>query len=119
MTATDGGRAEAATALEGLARAGERVLAEIEALEVAKARLEADLLAAYGALRTIEAQQIDALPAGAVARVSARVCPDRVVTEEIALATGVGTGEVARRLSLATAPRRHQIGRASCRDRVL
>ncbi|WP_235506886.1 PT domain-containing protein, partial [Terrabacter sp. Root181] len=102
-------RAEAATALEELARAGERVLAEIEALEVAKARLEADLLASYGALRTIEAQQIDALPAGAVARVSARVCPDRVVTEEIALATGVGTGEVARRLSLATAPRRHRV----------
>jgi hypothetical protein len=85
------------------------VLAEIEALEVAKARLEADLLAAYGALRTIEVQQVDALPAGAAARVSARVCPDRVVTEEIALATGVGTGEVARRLSLATAPRRHRV----------
>ena len=33
---------------------------------------------------------------------------DRVVGEEIALATGVGPGEVARRLSLATAPRRHR-----------
>ncbi|WP_235508761.1 hypothetical protein, partial [Terrabacter sp. Root85] len=41
---TAGERAAAAVALEGLARAGERVLAEIEALEVAKARLEADLL---------------------------------------------------------------------------
>ena len=33
---------------------------------------------------------------------------DRVVGEEIALATGVGPGELARRLSLATAPRRHR-----------
>ncbi|MGO4360759.1 HNH endonuclease signature motif containing protein [Terrabacter sp. RAF57] len=104
-----GERAAAAVALEGLARAGERVLAEIEALEVAKARLEADLLAAYGALAGIEAQQVDALPAGAAARVSARVSPERVVTEEIALATGVGAGEVARRLALATAPRRHRV----------
>ncbi|WP_231372212.1 HNH endonuclease signature motif containing protein [Terracoccus sp. 273MFTsu3.1] len=105
----EGERAAAAMALEGLARAGERVLDQIQALEVAKARLEADLLAAYGALATIEAQQIDALPAGAAARVSARVLPERVVTEEIALATGVGVGEVARRLSLATAPRRHRV----------
>ena len=96
-------------ASEGLARAGERVLAQIQALEVAKARLEGDLLAAYGALATIEAQQVDALPAGAVARVSARVSPERVVTEEIALATGVGVGEVARRVAVATAPRRHRV----------
>ena len=106
-------RARAAAALEGLARAGERVLAEIQALEVAKTRLEADLIAAYGALATIEAEQIEALPAGAVARVSAgvssRVSTDRVVAEEIALATGVGAGEVARRLTLATAPRRHRV----------
>ncbi|WP_235508774.1 DUF222 domain-containing protein, partial [Terrabacter sp. Root85] len=40
---------------------------------------------------------------------SARVSPERVVTEEIALATGVGAGEVARRLALATAPRRHRV----------
>ncbi|MGO4664550.1 HNH endonuclease, partial [Terrabacter sp. 2TAF16] len=71
------------------------MLAEIQALEVAKARLEADLLAAYGALAGIEAHQVDALPVGALARVSARVSPERVVTEEIALATGVGAGEVA------------------------
>ncbi|MBW8732121.1 MAG: DUF222 domain-containing protein [Terrabacter sp.] len=92
-----------------MARAGEQVLAQIQALEVAKARLEADLLAGYGALATIEAQQIDALPAGARARVSARVSPERVVTEEIALATGVGVGEVARRVAVATAPRRHRV----------
>ncbi|WP_235508804.1 DUF222 domain-containing protein, partial [Terrabacter sp. Root85] len=40
---------------------------------------------------------------------SARVSPERVVSEEIALATGVGAGEVARRLALATAPRRHRV----------
>src|SRR4051812_42479075 len=49
-------RERAAGLLEGLARAGERVLAQIEALEVAKAGLEADLLGAYAALHTIEAQ---------------------------------------------------------------
>ncbi|MGO4362701.1 HNH endonuclease signature motif containing protein [Terrabacter sp. RAF57] len=113
---TAGERAAAAVALEGLARAGERVLAEIQALEVAKARLEADLLAAYGALAGIEAHQVDALPVGALARVSARVSPERVVTEEIALATGVGAGEVARRLSLATAPRRHRVVLNALRD---
>ncbi|WP_256796034.1 hypothetical protein [Terrabacter sp. Ter38] len=42
-------------------------------------------LAAYGALATIEARQVDALPAGTTVRVSPRVSPERVVTEEIAL----------------------------------
>ena len=41
---------------------------------------------------------------------------DRVVSEEIALATGVGIGEVARRLSLATAPRRHRTILAALRS---
>ena len=68
-----------------------------------KARVEARLLAAYGASHTIESQQVETL---ALAAGSLHVSPDRVVTEEIALATGVGTGEVARRLAVATAPRR-------------
>ena len=58
-------RGLAAAALEGLVRAGERVLADIESLEATKARVEAELLAAYAALHTIEAQQIDALPGNA------------------------------------------------------
>ena len=66
---------------------GERALRTIEALEVEKARLEARLLAAYGALHTIESQQVETL---ALAAGSLHVSPDRVVTEEIALATGVG-----------------------------
>ncbi|WP_374970910.1 HNH endonuclease [Terrabacter sp. BE26] len=83
------------------------MLADIESLEAAKARLEADLLSAYAALHTIEEQQITALPAGSPSRMTGRVSSARVVGEEIALATGVGVGEVARRLSLATAARRH------------
>jgi hypothetical protein len=103
-------RAGAAEVVGDLARAGESVLAQIETLEVAKAQVEADLLAAYAALHTIESQQLEALPAGSASRSGAsggRVATGRIVGEEIALATGVGVGEVARRLALATAPRRH------------
>ena len=82
---------------------GERALRTIESLEREKARVEARLLAAYGALHTIESQQVETL---ALAAGSLHVSPDRVVVEEIALATGVGAGEVARRLGVATAPRR-------------
>ena len=106
-------RARAAGVIEGLLRAGEQVLGQIEAIEAieaAKARLEADLLAAYGALHSIEAQQVAALPrGGSAARMAGLVSAERVVTEEISLATGVGAGEVARRLAVATAPRRHRV----------
>ena len=91
---------------------GARALRTIEALEVEKARLEAKLLSAYGALHTIEAQQLETL---SLARGSLHVTADRVVTEEIALATGVGTGEVARRVALATAPCRHRVVLAALR----
>lgn len=101
-------RRRAAEALEGLARDGEQVLAEIEGLEASKARLEAELLSPYAASHTIEEQQIAALPAGSPSRMTGRVSTARVVGEEIALATGVGVGEVARRLTLATSPRRHR-----------
>lgn len=101
-------RRRAAEALEGLTREGEQVLAEIEGLEASKARLEAELLSAYAALHTIEEQQVAALPAGSPSRMTGRVSTARVVAEEIALATGVGVGEVARRLTLATSPRRHR-----------
>ena len=70
--------------------------------------MEADLIAAYGALHTIQEQQIAALPVGSSRRAAALVSPERVVAEEIALGTGVGAGEVGRRLTLATAPRRHR-----------
>jgi uncharacterized protein (UPF0548 family) len=84
-----------------LTTAGDRALRDIEKLEVQKARIESRLLEAYATLHAIEDQQI--------AATTAHVSTDRVVTEEIALATGVGTGEVARRLSLATSPRRHRL----------
>lgn len=92
---------------------GERALHTIESLELEKARVEARLLAAYGVLHTIESQQIQTL---ALTAGSLHVSADRVVSEEIALATGVGTGEVARRLSLATAPRRHRAILAALRS---
>jgi hypothetical protein len=91
-------------------------MAQIEALEAVKARVEADLIAAYGALHTIAEQQIAALPAGSSRRAAALVSPVRVVAEEIALATGVGAGEVGRRLTLATAPRRHRRLLAALRE---
>ncbi len=87
---------------------GDRILREVEALEREKARVEADLLDAYAALHSVEAQQI--------AAASVHVSTDRIVTDEIALATGVGTGEVARRLDLATSPRRHRRIRQAMRD---
>ena len=64
---------------------GERALRTIEALEAEKARVEARLLAAYGALHTIECQQVETL---ALTAGSLHVSADRVVSEEIALATG-------------------------------
>ena len=94
-----------------LAHEGDRILREIEALEVEKAQVESDLLDAYAALHSVEDQQI--------AAASVHVSTDRVVTEEIALATGVGSGEVARRLSLATAPRRHRLVRRALREGAL
>ncbi|WP_461004793.1 13E12 repeat family protein [Terrabacter terrigena] len=103
------GRARSVGVTEGLLRAGEAVMAQVEALEAVKARVEADLLAAYGALHTIQVQQVEALPRGGSAvRMARLVSPERVVAEEVALATGVGVGEVSRRLTVATAPRRHR-----------
>ena len=87
---------------------GDRILREIESLEREKAQVESDLLDAYAALHSVEAQQI--------ASASVHVSTDRIVTDEIALATGVGIGEVARRLNLATAPRRHRRIRQAMRD---
>ncbi len=92
---------------------GERAVHTIEALEAEKARVEARLLAAYGVLHTVECQQVETL---ALTAGSLHVSADRVVSEEIALATGVGIGEVARRLSLATAPRRHRTILAALRS---
>ncbi|WP_207556008.1 HNH endonuclease signature motif containing protein [Intrasporangium flavum] len=85
--------------------AGDRVLAQVEGLEWAKARLEARLLEAYAALHTIQEQQLARLATAAPVPVSA----DRVVAAEIACATGVGEAEVSRRLELALATRRHRV----------
>ncbi|EWT02404.1 hypothetical protein N865_06200 [Intrasporangium oryzae NRRL B-24470] len=97
-----------------LARAADAALAQIEALEVEKARLEGRLVDAYAALTSIQEQQ----HAGAALVGHNGVVPvsvSQIVTQEIALATGVGVGEVSRRLALATAPRRHRVMRAALR----
>lgn len=97
-----------------LTRAADAALAQIEALEVEKARLEGRLVDAYATLHTIQEQQ----HAGAALVGHNGVVPvsvSQVVTQEIALATGVGAGEVSRRLTLATAPRRHRVVRAALR----
>src|SRR6478752_7610311 len=87
----DGLRAQVMADVQGSLRAlGERALGAIEALETEKARVEARLLAAYGALHTIESQQVETL---ALTAGSLHVSADRVVCEEIALATGLGVGE--------------------------
>jgi hypothetical protein len=96
---------------EGLDAAGDRVLSQVEALERAKARLESRLLEAYAALHTIQEQQLARLATAAPVPLST----ERVVAAEIACATGVGQGEVSRRLELALAPRRHRVLREALR----
>ncbi|WP_076261191.1 HNH endonuclease signature motif containing protein [Intrasporangium flavum] len=91
--------------------AGDRVLAQVEALERTKARLEARLLEAYAALHAIQEQQLARLATAAPVPVST----ERVVAAEIACATGVGEAEVSRRLELALATRRHRVLRDALR----
>ncbi|WP_256794092.1 HNH endonuclease signature motif containing protein [Terrabacter sp. Ter38] len=81
------------------------VLAQIERLEVQKARLEGRLVDAYAALHSVEEQQLARLTTSTPVPITA----DQVAAQEIACATGVGAGEVARRLEFATAPRRHRV----------
>src|SRR5690242_8857602 len=90
---------------ERLDACGDRVLSQIEGLERSKARLEARLLQAYAALHTIQDQQL----ARMVTATPVPLSTDRVVTAEIACATGVGQAEVSRRLELALATRRHRV----------
>jgi hypothetical protein len=83
----------------------DRELAEIEALETAKAQLEGKLIDAYAAVHTTLGQ----LFAGRIDRPRSKVPVemDTMVGQEIAVATGVGPAEVSRRLWLATSGARH------------
>jgi hypothetical protein len=115
--AADRGMAEAGSDDPGLRdatldAAADRVLAQIERLEVAKARLEGRLVDAYAALHTIEEQQL----ARVTTRTPVPLSAEQVVTQEIACATGVGAAEVSRRLELALAPRRHRVLRERLRQ---
>ncbi|CAN7575500.1 hypothetical protein LJR027_004006 [Terrabacter sp. LjRoot27] len=87
------------------------VLSQIERLEVQKARLEGRLVDAYAALHSVEEQQLARLTTSTPVPITA----DQVAAQEIACATGVGATEVARRLELATAPRRHRVLRERLR----
>jgi len=89
----------------------EAVLSQIERLEVHKARLEGRIVDAYAALHSVEEQHLSQLVTSSPVPITA----DQVVTQEIACATGVGASEVARRLELATAPRRHRVLRERLR----
>src|SRR3954464_8322302 len=98
--------------LPSLLAEAERALAYIERLEADKARLESRLLEAYAVLHTVEEQQ-----AAAVVTCSpVPITVTQIVTQEIACATGLGRGEVSRRLELATAPRRHRVLREALRQ---
>ncbi|WP_323096051.1 HNH endonuclease signature motif containing protein [Intrasporangium sp. YIM S08009] len=97
---------------ERLDACGDRVLSQVEALERAKARLEARLLQAYAALHTIQEQQL----ARMVTATPVPLSIDRLVADEIACATGVGQAEVSRRLELALAVRRHRVLHAGLRQ---
>ena len=89
----------------------EEVLSQIERLEVQKARLEGRLVDAYAALHSVEEQQLARWTTSSPVPITA----DQVAAQEIAWATGVGATEVARRLELATAPRRHRVLRERLR----
>ncbi|WP_344255167.1 HNH endonuclease signature motif containing protein [Terrabacter carboxydivorans] len=89
----------------------EAVLSQIERLEVHKARLEGRIVDAYAALHSVEEQHLSQLVTSSPVPITAH----QVVTQEVACATGVGAAEVARRLELATAPRRHRVLRERLR----
>lgn len=92
-----------------LHEAADRVVSQIERLEIRKARLEGQLVDAYAALHAIEEQHLASTTPSSPVPLTA----DQA--QEIAWATGVGVGEVSRRLELATAPRRHRVLRERLR----
>jgi hypothetical protein len=89
-------------------------LAAIEALETAKAMLEGQLIDAYGAFHVTLGQVYNARAEGPRSKVPISV--DSMVGQEIAIATGVGPGEVSRRLRLATSGSRHAPIRNALRE---
>ncbi len=107
----DAERAQERRASRSLHDEADAVLAQIERLEAQKARLEGRLVDAYAALHTVEEQQLSRMVTSAPVPITA----EQFTSQEIACATGVGAGEVARRLELATAPRRHRVLRERLR----
>lgn len=103
--------AERRTEPASLHDAADAVVSQIERLEIRKARLEGELIDAYAALHSIEEQHL----AQTATRSPVPLSADQVAAQEISWATGVGAGEVSRRLELATAPRRHRVLRERLR----
>ncbi|MDV3219918.1 HNH endonuclease [Intrasporangium sp.] len=101
---------------EGLSleQASAALLAEIEALEAERSRVDARLVEAYGALHTVMTEQHAAhdaqLPEGfpRESPAEAAVSVGQLVAHEVVAATAVPAGEASRRLRLAAAPRRHR-----------
>jgi len=83
-------------------------LEQVEELERAKAELDADLLDAYERLARVQDEQFTQAVSGPAEHVAA----ERMTVTEIALATGVGEQEVARRMAVATEPARHAHARS-------
>ena len=96
------------------------LLAQVEDLEAARARLDGRIVDAYGALRTMIGEQIQehehalaaaraakGLPARGGSPAARAIGVDEAVLAELTTATAVPHFEAARRLRLAASPRRH------------
>ena len=105
-------RAQASSTTVSLDDEADAVLSQIERLEVRKARLEGRIVDAYAALHSIEEQALARLTTSSPVPITS----EQVAVQEITCATGVGATEVARRLELALAPRRHRVLRERLRS---
>ena len=105
---------EAAAPGLSLEQAAGVLVAEVEAPEADRARLDGRLVAAYAALHTVIGEQHAAhqaqLPDGWPREnpAEAAVSVEQLVIHEVATATAVPAAEASRRLRLATRPRRHR-----------
>ena len=97
-----------------LRRAGEAILARVEALEADRSRLDGRIVDAYGALHAVLGEQLARRAAGAAGYAAAGVGADELAVMELTTATAVPAGEAARRLRLATGGR----GCAGLRSRL-
>ena len=91
-----------------LADASARLLAELESLEAERARLDARIVDAYGALHTVLDAQVQEHTSRPGVGSPVPVSTDEVFLMEVTTATAVPAGEAARRLRLAHGRRTHR-----------